>query len=400
MRVFVFIMFLMAFAPAAFPAEGQQPSFDALLQRLRQHPEIQAYVNSSQSSQYYAEGELGLPDPMLTFEQRDYRFRSGMGLGSGDQMLGFKQEIPRPAILRARSEKMQAESRKTGLTADYAFAAMKARLITALASRRSFKEQEKLLEEQEKLFRSERSSIEGRIAANQAGTSRLYMSKADNAELRIIRAELAEQERESENMLMNMVGEVPDIVLPPVKMIAWDNAAEKTYPVKIAAEDVAMAQKEVAAKKAEFGPNFEVSANVGRMDNGDQAGTFMVGVSVPLWSARSQKPRLEGANASLQSSRLEMDSVKRGVVERLGTLKAQIGISDRKIELLKTRNTHLESGAKALIGEYGAGKADFGMYLKARRDALSVRLSLAQERARNIAMIADFNRYFIEGEHP
>jgi outer membrane protein TolC len=161
-----------------------------------------------------------------------------------------------------------------------------------------------------------------------------------------------------------------------------------------------VAQKEVAMRTAEFGPNFEVAANYGRMNNGDNAGTVMLGVSIPFWSSESQKPRLAGANAALRSSRLDLDSVKRGVIEKLHHLKAQIGASDKKIELLKTRNTHLETSAQALTREYGAGKADFGMYLKSRRDALSSRMTLAQEQARNIALIADFNHYFIEGEHP
>ena len=197
-------------------------------------------------------------------------------------------------------------------------------------------------------------------------------------------------------MLTNMFGEAPEVTLPSVKMLAWDNNPEKTYPVKIAVQDVAMAQKEVAQRTAEFGPNFEVQGNYGRMNNGDNAGTIMIGVSIPFWSSESQRPRLEGANAALHSSRLDLDNIKREVMEKLYRLKAQVETSNKKIELLKTKNTHLETSAKALTREYEAGKADFGMYLKARRDALSARIALAQERAKNTALIADYNRYFAE----
>lgn len=398
MRVFILVTFLFLCVPAAFAVETQQLTFDDLLQRLKQHPEVQAYVSRAESSRHYAQGELGLPDPMIFAEQRDYRFRSDMGRGGGDQMLGFKQEIPRPSIRQAKSEKIQVEAHKTSLMADYAFSTMKAQLITILANRQSFKEQEKLLDAQENLFKSERASIKGRIAANQSGTSQLSMTQAAAAEIDIMRAELMEQEHESAAMLTNMLGEVPEIAVPPVKMAAWDKDAEKTYPVKIAAEDVAMAQKEVATRTAEFGPNFEVQGSYGRMNNGDNAGTIMVGVSIPLWSSENQKPRLEGANAALHSSRLDLDTIKRNVIEKLDHLKAQIETSNQKIELLKTKNTHLETSAKALTREYEAGKADLAMYLKARRDALSVRISLAQERAKRIALIADFNRYIISGE--
>ena len=242
MRVFVLLTFLFCAIPAAFAADAQNLTFNDLLQRLKQHPEIQAYVSRAESSRHYAQGELGLPDPMLFAEQRNYRLRSGMGTGGGDRMIGFRQEIPRPAIRQAKSEKMQAESHKTRLMADYAFSSMKAQLITVFVNRQSFKEQEKLLDEQESVFRSERSSIKGRITANQSGTSQLSMSKAESAEVDIMRSELTEQEHESAAMLMNMLGEIPEIVLPAVKMAAWDHDPEKTYPVKIAAEDVAAAQ--------------------------------------------------------------------------------------------------------------------------------------------------------------
>jgi outer membrane protein TolC len=400
MRVFAFILFLFSFVPAAFATEAPLLSWDDLLQRLKQHPEIQAYVSRAESSRHYAEGELGLPDPMLNFQVQDYPIGSSRSSDFEEKMIGFKQEIPRPGIRRAKSEKMQTEARKTGLMADYAFAAMKAQLITVFANRQSLKEQEKLLDEQEDLFRSERGSITGRIAANQSGASQFSMNQADSSEIEIMRAELTEQVHEGEVMLTNMLGEAPEIALPEIKMAVWDNDPEKTYSVKIAAEDVAVAQKEVAMRTAEFGPNFEVAANYGRMNNGDNAGTVMVGVSIPFWSAESQKPRLAGANAALHSSRLDLDSVKRGVMEKLDHLKAQVETSDRKIELLKEKNTHLEASAKALTREYGAGKADFSMYLKARRDALSARMTLAREQARNTALIADFNHYFIEGEHP
>jgi hypothetical protein len=387
MRVFSFVLLLFSFVLPALAAEPQ--TLDDLLQRLRQHPDIQAYVTRAESSRHYAQGELGLPDPMLNFQVQDYP------TDSGQEMIGFRQEIPRPAIRRAKSEKIRVEAHKTSLLAEYAFSAMKAQLIAALASRQSLKEQKKLLDEQENIFRSEKSSLKGRIAAAQSGTSGLFMSEADSVEVGIMRSELAEQEHESAAMLRGMFGEMLEAPLPAIKMTAWDHDPEKTYPVKIAAEDVAAAQKGVSVRAAEFGPNFEIEGSVGRMDNGDNAGTLMVGISLPFWSSASQKPRLEGANADLRAARLDRDGVKRQVIEKLDHLKARIDTSNSKIGLLKVKNAHLEASAKSLTREYGAGKADFSMYLKARRDALSARVALARERARNIGLIADFNHYII-----
>lgn len=369
--------------------------FTRLLEKLKQHPEVASYSAKAESFQHYSKGELGLPDPMLFVEEQDYPIGSSTSQMQEEKIVGFKQEIPAFGTRSAKSEKVQAEAHRTQLTADYTFASMKAKLIMVLANRQRIKEQEKLLNEQAGLLASEETSIKGRIAANQAGVSQLSMSQAELTELQIMRAELDEEKHEVMAMLTSMVGETPEVKLPPIAMAAWDHDADKTYPVKITAQDITMARKEMDMRDAEFNPHFEVQAGYGRMNNSDKAGTIMVGVSIPLWAAESQRPKLAGAKAALHSSELDQDSIRREVVEKLDHLKTQIDTSAQKIELLKTKNGHLLASAKAITREYEAGKANLTMYLKARRDALTARMSLAQERAKHISLIADFNHYLI-----
>ncbi|MDE3015365.1 MAG: TolC family protein [Pseudomonadota bacterium] len=386
-------------AESAYAAQDSQPqetaAFARLLEKLKQHPEIRSYASRTESSRDYAEGELGLPDPVLFMEQQNYPIGSSTSQMLEMKSIGFRQEIPAFGTRGAKSEKIQAEAHKSRLAQAYAFAAMKAKLIAVLAAWRSIREQEKLLDEQAGLFSFERTSLKGRIAANQTGVSRLSMSQADSTEVQLRRADLEEKKHGVMDMLANMVGETLYVGPPPVKLAAWDNDPDKTYPVKIAAEDITMARKEVDMRDAEFGPHFEVQAGYGRMNNGDNAGTVMVGLSIPLWASESQRPKLNGAKAALHSSELDQDAVKRDTIEKLNYLKAQIDISAQKIELLETKDTDLATAARALAREYEAGKADMAMILKTRRDALSVRISLAQEQAKRIALIADFNHYII-----
>lgn len=406
----IIIMALLVATSAALPAiaaeaavQDSQPqetvAFARLLEKLKQHPEIQSYASRADASQHYAEGELGLPDPMLFVEQQNYPIGSSTSQAQEMTSIGFKQEIPAFGTRGAKSEKMQAEAHKTKLGQDYAFAAMKAKLIAVLADWRAIREQEKLLDEQASLFASERTSIKGRISADQSGVSQLSMSKADSTDVRLMRADLDEKKHGVMDMLTNMVGEATYVEPPPVKPVAWDNDPDKTYPVRIAAEDITMARKEVDMRDAEFGPHFEVQAGYGRMNNGDNAGTVMVGLSIPLWESESQRPKLEGAQAALHSSELDRDTVRRNTAERLSHLRAMIDISAQKIALLETKDADLGASAKALTREYEAGKANLTMILKARRDALSSRISLAQERARHTALIADFNHYIIGDGH-
>lgn len=373
----------------------ESEQFLQLLEKLRQHPEVAAYISKAEATEHYAKGELGLPDPMLNAQVQNYPLGTSNSKDFEEKMVGFKQEIPAFGTRGAKSEEKQAEAHKTRLTADYTFAMMKAKLITALANWQRIKEQEKILDEQSHLLGSDRKSIKGRIAANQSGISQLSTSQADSTEVDIMRDDLMEQRHEIQAMLMNMVGETPDIVPPPIAIVTWDSDPDKTYPVKIAAEDITMARKEVDMREAEFGPHFAVEADYGRFNDRDNAGTVMVGVSIPLWSSESQRPKLSGAQAALRSSELDQDTVRRDITEKLHHLEAQIKTSGRKIELLKTKAKQLSQGASAITREYEAGKSELSLYLKARRDVLAARLALAAEKARNISLIAEFNSYIV-----
>lgn len=385
-------------------ADTSQPeeigTLTRLEEKLRQHPEIAAYVSRAESSGHYAKGELGLPDPMLFIQEQDYPIGNSMSRNQEEKMIGFKQVIPAFGTRGAKSERMGVESRKNKLLGDYAFAAMKAKMITALANLERIKKQEKLLSQQTALFSSERSSIKGRIAANQAGISQLSISEADSTDIELMRAELDEEKHEMMAMLENMLGEAPEVTLPPIKMVDWKDNAEQTYPVVIAEQDTAMARKDIDLRESEFNPNFEVQANYGRMNGGDNAGTIMVGLSIPLWASENQKPRLAGAKAAVAAAQSDQDNIKRQTIEKLNHLKAQIDASAKKIELLKRKETLLRTSGGAQVREYGAGKTDFAMPLKTKREALSVRYQLLAEEAKHTLLIADFNRYLIpENSH-
>ncbi|HBR68091.1 MAG TPA: hypothetical protein DEA55_01815 [Rhodospirillaceae bacterium] len=384
--------------PASTAQELDTGRFALLLEKLKQHPEIQAYVSRAESSSYNATGELGLPDPMLFIQEQDYPIGTSMSRDQEQKMIGFKQVIPAFGTRGAKSERLGVESRKNKLLGDYAYAAMKSQLITALANLARIEEQEKLLAQQASLFGSERTSLKGRITANQASQSQLSMSEADSADVGLMRADLDEGKHEIMAMLANMIGETPDIPLPAINKVAWDQDVEKTYPVQVAAQDVEMARKDVDLRESEFNPNFEVQASYGRMNGGDNAGTIMVGMSIPLWAAQNQQPKLSGAKSSMRAAEADQENIKRQTLQKLTHLEAQIDASERKIELLKHKESLLNASRGAQTREYEAGKSDFSMPLKTRRDMVSVRYQLAAERAKRSALIADFNHYFIEGE--
>lgn len=401
--MFKYFIIALVLTGSAFPARAEEPqetgTLTRLEEKLRQHPEIAAYASRVEASGSYAKGELGLPDPMIFIEQEDYRIRSDMGRGGGDKMIGFSQQIPRYSLREARSDRLKVESRKNQMLQDYAFAAMRAKMIASFANLQKVKEQRAVALEQEKLLKTQKQSLKGSVSANRADVSTVQMTDAEIQEIGITLAELEEERHEIEAMLTNMLGEAPDISPPPIKMAGWNNDPTTTYPVAIAASDIDMAKKDVDIREAEYGPNFEIRASGGRMNGGSDGGTIMLGLSIPLWASENQKPKLEGAKASMRAAEFDRDAVKRQMIEKLDHLKAQIDTSAQKIELLKRKESLLKASADAASREYEAGKGDFAMILKTRRDAFSVRAQGAAERAKHIALIADFNRYIVGESH-
>jgi outer membrane protein, heavy metal efflux system len=398
---FVLIVLLLAGAASPAWAEGnpkksETAQFSALVERLRDHPEILAYAEKAESQRFYGDGEQGLPDPMLMFGAEDYAIGRSMSRDQQQKMVGFRQEIPRLSVREAKVARGHAESQKTRLMADYAFAAMKARLITALAELRRVREQENIYRQQESLLKAERLSLAGRVGANQESIGDLALQEADRVEVSLTVSELGQQEHEIEATLVNMLGQPVNAALPDIKPAAWKSDVGNTYPVKITGQDVTVARQEIKQREGEFGPNLLLQGNYARMYGGDNAATISVGVSVPLWSSSSQKPRLSGAKAGLRAAEAELGGVERQTVERLSHLRAQIATSAKKLELLKTKQNSLEQSASAALREYEAGKTDLPSVLKAKRDALGVKAILAAERAKRTSLIADFNRFFIE----
>lgn len=402
--MFKYAMIALVLISASLPAQAEEAKTESmsehhmlgqLEEKLRQHPEITAYASRVEASGNYAKGELGLPDPMIFFEQNDYNTKSVFS--SGDSMIGFTQEIPRLGLREGRSEKIIAESRKHRLLQDYAFATMRAKMIEVLAKQQKIKDLRGILKEQEKLLKTQQESLKGSIAANRAEFSTLSMTEADMSEIGIMLAELEEEQHEAEAMLVNMLDSVPDMTLPTIEMVAWDNDPTKTYPVAISGSDIDMAQKDVEIREAEYGPNFEIKASAGRFnDSGENGGSLMLGVSIPLWASENQKPKLQGAKASLSAAELDRDAIKREVTQKLTHLKAQIDTSAKKLTLLGQKEALLKAAASATSREYESGKADFSMILKAKREAFSVRAQAATEQAKHTALIADFNRYIVQ----
>jgi outer membrane protein TolC len=396
--VLVLSLAISASARAATETAFDARAFEGALARLKAHPEVAAGNARAEALSDAAEGTLGLPDPMLFIAEQDLPLGASTSQDFEQKMLGVRQQMPAFGTRSAKSARAVFESRKTRLAARYAFARLKARLITTLAGLHNLKQQDRLLAAQLALTATERQSLTGRIAANRGRMSDLAAIDAETARIELARAELEERRHELQEVLRSLLGDAPELVPPPLAPLAGSADPEHTYPVLLAADEVAMAAADVDLRAAEFAPAFEMQASAGRMRNGDNSASFMVGVSIPLWAADSQAPNLRAAEGQRDAAELERDQQRREVSATLAHLRLQITSSEKKSQLWTTKIISLTRGRDAVSREYAAGKAELADTLKAARDILDARMALIEEAARHTALIADYNRYFVTGD--
>ena len=96
-------------------------SFEEYVQRLGEHPQVESILAESEAFRAQAQGELGLPDPMVMIGVdnvpiSDPAFDRFLPTS---KVIGFSQAIPNPALRGAKSEKLEQMSEKQKLMADY-----------------------------------------------------------------------------------------------------------------------------------------------------------------------------------------------------------------------------------------------------------------------------------------
>ena len=120
---------LLSFMPA------HAETFEAYVQRLSQHPQVESILAGSEALRSQAQGELGLPDPMFMIGMdnmpiSDPAFDRFLPTS---KVIGFSQAIPNPAAREAKSERYEQMSEKQKLIADYTNARLRFMLISKLA---------------------------------------------------------------------------------------------------------------------------------------------------------------------------------------------------------------------------------------------------------------------------
>lgn len=380
-------------------------SFEEYVDRLSSHPQIESILAQSQAQNAQAQGELGLPDPVLTIGVdnvpiSDPSFDEFLPTS---KVIGISQKIPNPALLEAKSQRFLQMSEKSNLYADYMKERMRFMLISKMAEYESVKTQKKLIKSQLSHYSELENTFEGQIESGGSLYQRFSEIDVERAEaerkLNDLDAHLASIEAE----FVRLVEEVPDIDLPEVPQASWDKNPASLYPVLLAAEDVDIAAKDVGIADAAFLPNFGVNAvykqredgRANRFD-GDDWFSLQAQITIPLWASKNQKPKLKAAQENRRSAQFAYDDTMRSWSQQMTALQSKRDAALQNIKVLEDKDWAMKKKIDAAQRNYEAGTENLDSVLLAKIDRLNIKSQLAIVRQMHIATSAEFNSHIID----
>ena len=381
-------------------------SFDEYVQRLSEHPQVMSILAASEATKLQAQGELGLPDPMLmigvdNIPVSDMAFDRFLPTS---KVIGFNQKIPNPYMLRAKSNRLEQLSEKQKLMADYTRSRLRFMLITKMAEQTSIKTQINLIKKQLGFYQELEDTFTGQIESGRSVYQRFSEVDVERAEaerkLNNLEAKLISIKAE----FVRLINEVPEIELPEIADASWTMDLDALYPVLIAAQDINIAEKSVSVATAAFLPNFGINAIYKQREEG-QNGSFsgddwfsvQAQITVPLWASKNQKPKLKAAQTKERSAQFTYDDMSRSWVQKMTALKSSRDAAAKNIKVLQDKDHAMDHKIKATQRNYEAGTEELDRILLAKIDRLNIKAQLAEVRASHISRAAEFNSNIIDG---
>ena len=381
---------------------AQAETFDDYVQRLAEHPQVTQILEQGTRFKELSDGEMGLPDPNLilgvdNLPVDDPAFDRFLPTS---KIIGFKQQIPSYSLRKAKSERQEKMSAKQQLIANYTMQRLEAMLTSMLASLDKVKKQEAYAQKQLKHYKELEEYFKGRL---ESGSGVYWRFSEVDVERSLVERTLNDLKAERDDIeaeLVRLVGEVPNIPLPNIPQVTWGDAADNIYPVRINKEDIDIADKDVDAADAAFGPNYGVQAIYKQRESGsnfagDDWFSVQATISIPLWYEWNQKPKLRAAEAEKRSAEFAYDDTTRLWKRKLDALESKRNAALENVMVFVEKDKALNEMVAAAERSYEAGETDLDAVLDAQINQLTIKSQLAEQRTRHLTLAAEFNSHII-----
>ncbi|GAB4522488.1 MAG: hypothetical protein Kow00133_10040 [Amphiplicatus sp.] len=392
---------------ALFAGPGAAQSFEELEARLAAHPSVAALREEREAREQLARAARGLPDPVISFSVNNLPLSDPAfdRLMMTNKAIGVRQEIPNPRETRARAEQERGAARAADLKADWLLSRLRAELIAALAEKRRVVEQLALARRRAEKYDELEEILRGELDAGRPAFARLSQIDVERADIDRLAAALEGERGRIDAALVELVGEAVDAPPPAEELRIWDGDAGGFYAARLAAAGVDIAEAGVRARKAAFGPDFGVQLTyqqreagfdpLGDPFNGDDWFSAGVTLTVPLWAAGSQKPRLAAARAREAAARLDYQAATRAAEEDWRTRLALHLAAKRSLDALEKKIAAVDERIAAMRRAYEAGRGDYALILDAEIGRLALLSQRAGERAALLRFAAEANSLLV-----
>ena len=401
MRPFrLYLATVAALLTIAFQSPAYAETFEEYVQKLAEHPQAMSILSESEATKAQAKGELGLPDPMIMIgidnvPISDPAFDRFLPTS---KVIGFSQAIPNPVLLGAKSRKLDEVSAKQQLLADYTVERLRYMFISKLAEYENVKTQEDVIHHQLSHYKELENAFKGQLESGRSVYQRFSEIDVERAEAERQLNNLQAQKETIRAEFFRLVDEVPEMEVPEVTAIVWDNNPNTLYPVLVAAKDVDISRKDIKVADAAFLPNFGVNAvykqredGQNRSFSGDDWFSVQAQISIPLWAAKNQVPKLRAAKARERSAIFSYDDIAGQWIKQMTALKSASEASARNIKVLQNKDHAMSQKIKAVQRNYEAGTANLDSVLLAKIDRANIQVQLADARQEYISRVAEYN---------
>ena len=402
-RLFPILACSLGLALGAPPLPGQ--SFQELEARLSDHPSLEAVRLQKHAYQEDAVAALAWPDPVLSvgvnnFPLLDPSFRAFLPT---NKALGLSQQIPNRPGRAARSEQAQRRAARNDAVEALQLARMRSELIVALVERRRIREQADLLQRQDSLYGELEQIVQGEIAAGRPVLFRLAEIELQRAEIGRSLADLEGERAEVDARLDDLVGGAGEVLPPPLNPDAWSGNADAFHAVRVAREDISVADAGVSEAQAAWKPDWGLqltyqqrnSGGSGMRFPGDDWVSAAVTFSIPLWGGRSQAPALRAARAERESARSRHAAAARGAAAQYSALDAARWAAEAAIAALRTKISAIREQVRAQRTRYESGIGDYSPVIDGELAELILLARIADEQARRDRAVAQLNSLLV-----
>lgn len=375
---------------------------DEYIERLSQHPQVMQILEQGVKFQELSIGEMGLPDPviMLGVDNLPVDSPAFDRFLPTSKTFGINQKIPSYSKRKAKSHKYKRLSTRQRLLADYTTKRLVAIFNSMLVNLDKVQNQEFYAKKQLEYYASLEDFLKGKLESGSGVYSRF--SEVD-IKRSLIESQLNDLKAERtiiEAQLISLVDEVPDVAMPNIRHVVWDENTDNVYPVLLAKVDMTIADTEQESADAAFYPNYGFNAvykqrEEGNSFDGDDWFSVRATVSVPLWYNWNQKPKLRAAEAGQRSAKNAYENISRVWTQKLIALSSKSEAALDNVLVFIEKDKALSAMIAAEERNYEAGGTGLDTVLTAQINKFAIKSQLAEQRAKHMRLMAELSSHII-----